>query len=242
MSIKDRPAYELNQWLWRFLDILYPPSCGGCGAKGTRWCRACQQNTERIVPPLCPRCGQSQPIERLCTRCRRQPPQFSALRSWAVFKGPLRNAIHRLKYKRDISLGEVLSRHLSACLVKTDWRLDMIVPVPLGVARMAERGYNQASLLAKPLAGRAGLPYRVDILKKTRDTPSQVGLDFERRRANVAGTFEVVSTDVRDKTVLVVDDVATSGATLNACTQALLSAGARAVYAITLARTASQDW
>lgn len=118
----------------------------------------------------------------------------------------------------------------------------MIVPVPLGVARMAERGYNQASLLAKPLAGRTGLPYRVDILKKTRDTPSQVGLDFERRRANVAGTFEVVSTDVRDKTVLVVDDVATSGATLNACTQALLSAGARAVYAITLARTASQDW
>lgn len=242
MSIRGRPAYDVNQFLWRMLDYLYPPSCGGCGAKGSRWCRNCQQDTVRIVPPICPRCGRSQSNEVLCPRCRNHPPQFTALRSWAVFNGPLRNAIHRLKYKRDISLGAVLSRHLSTCLAKTDWKLDLVVPVPLGVARLAERGYNQASLLAKPLSRRAGIAYRTDILRKTRDTPSQVGLDFNQRRANVAGSFEVKSIDIQKMSVLVVDDVSTSGATLDACAQALLSGGAAAVYAITLARTAYPDW
>jgi competence protein ComFC len=153
----------------------------------------------------------------------------------------LRNAIHRLKYRRDIALGESLSHHLFTCLAKAEWKLDLVVPVPLGVARLAERGYNQASLLARPLAQRVGLYYRTDALRKMRDTPSQVGLTFDERQVNVAGSFEATPKYIVGKTVLVVDDVSTSGATLNACAEALLSSGAAAVYAITLARTVYHD-
>jgi ComF family protein len=181
-------------------------------------------------------CGQPQLNDRLCRKCRQSPPHYTALRSWAVFDGPVRNALHRLKYKRDIALGEVLSHHLLEVYYPLGWQVDLVVPVPLGVARQAERGYNQSALLAKPLALGCGLPYHPQAIRKTRDTPSQVGLSVDQRWNNVAGSFETLPTYVQGKRVLVVDDVATSGATLNACAQALAAGGALQVYALTLAR------
>lgn len=236
MSAGGRSKYYIYKWFWSSLDLLYPPRCGGCDAKGARWCKGCQRNAIRVVPPLCPRCGKSQSRNILCNECRNTPPQFIALRSWAVFNGPVRHAIHRLKYRRDIALGEVLSRHMITCLEKTNWEIDLVIPVPLGVARLAERGYNQASLLAKPLALGVGLHYQSAALRKTCDTPSQVGLSLEQRMANVAGSFEAIPGIVAGKKVLVVDDVSTSGATLNACAAALLACGSESVYTITLAR------
>lgn len=236
MTGRSRTAYRLYQLTWISLDWLFPPRCGGCGRSGSRWCLDCQQTTQRVLPPICPRCGQPQFRDGLCKKCRQATPQYRALRSWGVFAGPLRNALHRLKYRRDIALGEALARHLIEMLEALNWTIDQVVPVPLGLARQAERGYNQAALLAKPLALGCHLDYNPGSLLKIRNTPSQVGLSFEQRWVNVAGSFEAISKQVAGKSLLVIDDVVTSGATINACAEALLAAGASQVYALTLAR------
>lgn len=236
VSIAGRPAYRLYQWLWTGLDWLLPPRCGGCGKLGTRWCASCQAETAIIFPPICDRCGRPQSFEGICSRCKDYPPNYSILRSWAYFSGPLRNSIHRLKYKRDIALGDVLARPLITLLQNTGWCMDMIVPVPISLTRKAARGYNQAALLARPIALGVGLKYHPKGIMKTRETRSQVGLTLEERRVNVHGAFKSDPRVVAGKRILVVDDVITSGATLNACAQALRNEGAVEVYCLTLAR------
>jgi ComF family protein len=173
----------------------------------------------------------------LCRACRETPPRFAALRSWAIYGGPVRQAIHGLKYKRNIALGEILSRRLITVLAQTAWGVNMVIPVPLGIARLAERGYNQASLLARPVALGLGIPFCPQGLSRARETRSQVDLNSSERRVNVAGAFQARPGLIRGKSVLLVDDVATTGATLDACASALVAGGAASVYALTLART-----
>ena len=236
LKIWQRPAYQFYQWVWTGLDWLLPPRCGGCGKLGNRWCFDCQREIVTIDPPFCERCGDSQKANGICARCVAAPPGYTALRSWASFNGPLRNAIHRLKYGRDVALGEVLARPMINCLKQTGWKVDIVVPVPMSLSRRAERGYNQAALLARPIALSFGLEYRSRALRKTRETRSQVGLSLGERQANVRGAFEADRRVVSGKQILVVDDVTTSGATLNACARALRVAGAREIYCLTLAR------
>ena len=230
------PVYRIYQLAWTALDWLYPPACGGCGQPGARWCPTCQNTIHLLHPPLCPHCGQSLINDQPCYGCPPGGYHFQALRAYAEFNGPLRSAVHRLKYKGDLPLGEVLARPLAGLLHSLGWEVELVVPVPLGVARAQERGYNQAALLAFPLAMACGLPYRPKALRKTRQTRTQVGLSRTARRENVAGAFQADSHTVLGRSILVVDDVATSGATLDACAAALLGAGASAVYALTLAR------
>ncbi len=172
----------------------------------------------------------------LCHACSATRPAFNALRSWGAYSGPLQNAIRRLKYRRDIAMGEALSRPMVACLGEQGWQVDLVVPVPLGVARQAERGYNQAALLAKPIALACHLEYNPRAVKRIRETRSQVGLTHDERWENVKASFAALPKFVDGKRVLIVDDVATSGATLNACDAALRAAGAVDAYALTLAR------
>ena len=189
-----------------------------------------------IQPPLCQRCGHKLSSRATCNHCAGLQLSFSGLRSWAYFDGPLRNAIHRLKYKGDISLGEILSRPMSHLLQETNWKVDLVTAVPLGVARQAERGYNQATLLARPLALAVGFPFRPAALNKVRDTHSQVGLNAEERKQNVKDAFMAKQALVGGLCVVVVDDVTTTGATIDACAKALLAAGARQVFGLTLAQ------
>jgi ComF family protein len=156
-----------------------------------------------------------------------------------VFGGPLRAALHRLKYQRDIALGEALALPLISLFQGLNWPVDCVTATPIGVARRAERGYNQASLLALPLALAGGIPYLSKALVKTRETRSQVGLNRAERRENLSGAFRAETKIVRGKSVLVVDDVITSGATMQACALALLDAGATRVFGLTLARAVS---
>ena len=236
MSGPTRSVYLFYKLIWAGLDLVYPPYCGGCGGKGSRWCVGCQESVRLIQPPLCGRCGRRLNTSDLCIPCRRSDPPFTAVRSWADFHGPLRQAIHRLKYRRDISLGESLSRPLTGYLKSLAWEIDVIIPVPLGVARQKERGYNQAALIARPVALGTGRSYRPKALSRVRETKSQVGLSIEERRKNVGGAFKAERQRVVDKNVLLIDDVLTTGSTMEACAAALIEAGAAKVYGLTLAR------
>jgi ComF family protein len=230
-----RPAYRLYRLAWTSLDWVYPPRCGGCGSRGSRFCNQCLQETQVISPPICTVCGCSLASPGICWNCRTNPPEFTALRSWAYFSGPLRDALHRLKYKRDVALGDALAQPLIRLLAATDWVIDLITAVPAGVNRQAERGYNQAALLARPIALSRGVPLRLGVLKKLRETRSQVGLSVQERLRNVKNAFQADTGSVQGKRILLVDDVATSGATVAACTRALCQAGARQVFVLTLA-------
>jgi competence protein ComFC len=229
-----RLGYWLYQAYWSTLDWVFPPKCWGCGKTGTRWCIHCDTNAQKITTPVCPVCGQLS--SDICQRCQRAMPRYTALRSWAVFEGSVRNAVHQLKYHRNIGLGEMMARPLVDLIRNLKWSIDWITPVPLGLARLAERGYNQSSLLARPISMALGIPYRPRILNRTRKTRSQVGLTIEERRLNVAGAFVALSDWTVGRSVLVIDDVTNSGSTLEACADALFGAGARQVYGLTLAR------
>ena len=229
-------AYRLYQWAWQALDWLYPPHCGGCGQVGVRWCAACAEKTIETQAPICPICGNINADDQPCPRCKDKVPFYTALRAYTVFTGPIREAIHQLKYGGDIGLGEALSRPMIASLGKLNWPLNIITSVPLGLARLEERGYNQATLLARPIALYYKIPFSVRALTRIHETRSQVGLSAAERVINMDGAFRADQKIIAGKVVLVVDDVATSGATLNACAKALLDEGAVAVYGFSLAR------
>ena len=235
-----RPAYRFYHLAWAGLDLLYPPQCGGCSKPGARWCSKCQRDSPLVGLPLCDCCGVHWAAGRLCLDCQTERPAFDAVRSWGYFEGVLRHAIHQLKYYGDLALGEALARPMIDLYSGLPWNVDLVVPVPLGVARRAERGYNQASLLAWPIALSCGLAYRPKALRRWRDTPSQVGLDMLERRKNLIDAFQARPDLVDGKAVMLVDDVTTTGATMQACALALRKAGASRIYGLTLARTAYQ--
>jgi len=233
-------SYPLYRLAWSGLDWLFPPRCGGCGKAGSRWCEECQGKVPLLAGALCEKCGQSLPQAGLCRSCRSVPPPFRALRAWAAFDFPVRQALHRLKYRRDMGLGDALAVPLAEFTRSLSWPLDMIAPVPLGQKRRQERGYNQVDLIARPLALALGLNYRPGALKRQRETVSQVGLSASERRENMQNAFIANASVVRGKIILVVDDVSTTGSTLSSCSNALLQAGAAEVYALTVARALSQ--
>jgi ComF family protein len=172
----------------------------------------------------------------LCADCSRERPHFSALRSWTIFDGPVRQALHRLKYRRDVGLGEALTPQLAEALTCLHWPIELVVPVPLGRKRRAERGYNQVSLIARPLSMAMRLDYASNALIRSQETRSQVGLTRPQRQDNVRNAFRAIPERVGGRTVLLVDDVATTGSTLSSCAQALKEAGARDVFAFTVSR------
>jgi len=229
-------TYWLNQLVWGGLDWLFPPVCGGCNRVGYRWCPDCQKQVQKVPEPVCWNCGL--PVSRpgQCKGCIESLPPFKMMRSWLVFEGPIRHALHTLKYRRNLSLGDALAQHLSEYVGTLGWPVDLVIPVPLGKERMKERGYNQIGLVALPLAVAKHWRYAPQAIARLRETRSQVGLTIAERKANVSGAFQADPGQVHGKTTLLMDDVATTGATLSACAFALLDAGAESVYALTLAR------
>jgi ComF family protein len=189
-----------------------------------------------VSPPICVICEQSIQLEGQCNRCIQNPPHIRAIRSWDEFKGPIRNALHNLKYRRNIGLGISLAKNLIELVRGFPWQIDIISPVPLRKNREKERGYNQADLLAKPLAFELQLPYNPRILQRQRETQSQVELSLAERRKNLKDAFKADPKTIKDINILVVDDVTTSGSTLEACATAFLEAGAKTVYGVTVAR------
>jgi len=235
--MSGRLGFKFAHFLWIALDLLFPPLCAGCGAANTRWCIDCYRNCQHIHPPICAVCGHPGEFNNLCPECKQTLPVFKELRSFMVYRDEIRNAIHRLKYNNDMALGEVFSKYLVQLYRKQGWQVDMVIPVPLSRERIKQRGYNQSALLARPVAVNLNLVYSGKVLYRERDTRSQVGLSADERRSNVWGAFRADERQVRDRSILLVDDVTTTGSTMNACAHALMQAGAQDVYCITLARS-----
>ncbi|NWG05685.1 MAG: ComF family protein [Chloroflexi bacterium] len=161
------------------------------------------------------------------------------MRSWAVFDSPIQNALHTLKYRRNMGLGDALAVNMTEFVRSLNWSVDLVIPSPLGKKRLQERGYNQVDLVARPLAYELGLEYAPQALWKTRETRSQVGLSISQRSENVRNVYQADPAKVKRKSILLMDDVATTGSTISSGTEALLSAGAGNVYALTIARALS---
>jgi ComF family protein len=217
-----------RQKIWGLVsDLLYPPRCGGCDRRDTLFCDDCR---EQIVPP------------------KKGPHGVRGARSLICageFNGPLRTALHNFKYESDRRLSAPLAGLLyDALQASIAWKSltaspPSLVPVPLHPEKEKARGYNQSLLLAKELAATTG--WRLDqSLKRTRQTESQVGLNMEKRRENVKGAFQWQAEDM-PSSVLLIDDVCTTGSTLSECVIALTEAGAGRVYVATVARAADNN-
>jgi ComF family protein len=161
------------------------------------------------------------------------------MRSWAVFDSPVQNALHTIKYGGNIGLGDMIALQMTDYFHLLQWPVQAIIPVPLGKNRLKERGYNQTALVARPLAHEVGMDYIPQALRKTRETRSQVGLTASQRQENVHNAYQADPEIVKRRSILLMDDVATTGSTISACTESLLSAGAQDVYVLTIARALS---
>lgn len=221
------------------LDLLFPHACAACGRYGHRICPACAQAVIPVPAAICEHCGRVQPMRTArCGFCLETSP-LRQVRAAGLHVEPLRHFIHLLKYEERPDLAPDLARYLAANLAGPEWtgiwpQLDAIAPVPLHAARRAQRGYDQAELLARGLAGRTRIPLRLDLAARTRETRAQVGLNAAQRQANMQGAFSATSA-CTGLHVLLIDDVYTTGATMAACAQALLDAGAAWVCGLTLA-------
>ena len=219
------------------LNLLFPQRCIGCGKEGDLICSSCHSSLPRVMPPLCPRCGRPQPSGILCSSCVSWRAEIDGIRSPFRFDGVMRQAIHQLKYRNLRTLAAPLAQLLEDYLSTNPIPGEVLVPVPLHRKRLRERGYNQSSLLARELGKLTSLPVENEYLIRQRHAPPQARtLTVKERQSNVADAFVSCDQRLKDKQVLLIDDVSTSGATLDACAGALKAAGVTSVWGLVLAR------
>ena len=189
------------------------------------------------MPPFCPRCGRPQASGIVCPGCWQRPTEIDGIRSPFRFDEVIRKAIHELKYRNLRAIAPRLAELLADYLDESPLPREVLVGVPLHPRRLRERGYNQSSLLAKELGKRIGLPVIEDCLIRVKQAQPQVkAVDVEERRRNVADAFVCRDERVKGKRIVLIDDVCTSGATLESCAAALKRKGATSVWGLTLAR------
>jgi competence protein ComFC len=228
---------QLNQLKGRVADFLFPPHCLGCGKEGDFLCIPCRRALPRLLPPLCPRCSRPLIQEDRCPICQRWRLEINGIRSPLLFQGVVRQAIHQLKYNNFKVLASPLAQLLAEYVETRPLPVEVIVPVPLHPRRLRERGYNQSALLARELGRLISLPVVEDSLFRLKDTPAQArASNAEIRRSNVVGVFACRDEKLKGKQVLLIDDVCTTGATLDSCAITLNRAGASSVWGLALAR------
>ncbi len=242
------PAVDPSGWLRRLglniLEFFLPRLCLFCGAAvgeeaPAALCPGCEAQLERVQSPLCTCCGlvfaARDGGDRLCGACQTDPPPFARARAAALYEGPAAAAIKRLKFNRQMAYLPLLQSWLKLCpwgdLVR---EADLVAPVPLHPRRLRARGFNQAWLLARAFPE---TPAARGLLRRVRHTVPQVGLNPQERRDNVKGAFAVTDASLaKGRSVLLVDDLYTTGATVRECARVLRRAGASRVEVLTVAR------
>jgi len=222
------------------MDAMFPIECAGCGNSGGLICGKCSNDLPVLSRPYCEICSTPGNFSR-CQTCAESTRWFDGVRSPYRYAGAIRQAILALKYggiKAGASqLGDLLGDYLLAYPIPGD----VVVPVPMHDSRLKERGYNQSDLLARRVAHRCQLRYEPKALVRTRSTDPQAGIaDQNQRTINVAGSVtKAPGLDVTDMKIVLIDDVATTGSTLEECARTLKQAGAESVWCLTLARSST---
>jgi ComF family protein len=235
----EMPGHLLQKVNQVILDLIFPPHCVNCKSANSWFCQNCLSRVSFIGPNICQRCGAPASSTRstTCTYCQKQPLHaIDGIRAVSIFEdSPIRPAIHVLKYQNHQAVAAILAGLLADAYRRYALAVDLIVPVPLHAARLKERGYNQSELLAGQLSQLVQLPVDAAALQRIKRTEAQVGLGANERQKNVAGAFAAKKSIV-DQKILLIDDVCTTGSTLDACATALKAAGAASVWGLTLAR------
>ncbi|GAB6179388.1 ComF family protein [Desulfotomaculum defluvii] len=231
------------------LNLIFPepPGCKLCGAKGNHsLCPDCERWLASWASiPKCRICGRpSLWSQAQCLECQQNRPPFVLARAVGPYEGSLREAIHSLKYKGRKTLVPMLGQLLLAVVLQQPemQKIDAVIPVPMSRRRMRQRGFNQAALLAQEVAQGLQKPLLLSALTKPVETLPQTGLNKTQRQENLKGAFRVQEPlQIKDKNLLIVDDVFTTGSTVAAVTQTLHSQGAGKLYVITLANGSQHD-
>lgn len=227
-------------------DVIFPPRCLLCGEilkRNSPLCEKCMQGIHFISSPLCVRCGIPFPADggsdHVCGDCLTGEKPYAIARSMATYDGAMLDAIHKFKYRGKTGIGLTLG-NIMADFASGIWDMtafDLIIPAPLHIRRLRERGFNQAVILSRPLSRRFKIPLDFDSLKRVKPTSPQVGLSKKERSANVRGAFSVINPgQIEGKKILLIDDVYTTGSTLIECSRVLIEAGASAAAIFTAAR------
>ena len=225
-----------------FTSIIFPPNikCIVCGDDldgdyKYNICDRCIKQLPFITSNVCRKCGA--PINdmgKVCMNCKNAGHTFTSNISIFMYSEPMNRFVRELKFHNKKYLANTLGAFIVTKVIESGKKYDIVIPVPLHENKLKERGYNQSELLCDGLKA-LGYNVRTDILIKKKDTPQQVGLEREQRLKNLKGVFKVLHRkDVSGKVVLLVDDVITTGTTLDECAQSLINAGASKVYCITL--------
>jgi ComF family protein len=218
--------------LVRALDVVFPPRCAGCGAATWPFCDRCRRGLIVLSPPWCERCG-APSADGDRSRCEDCPPgAVTVARAPFAFEGPARASVHQLKYRGVRGVGRTLGAAMASC---SPPGADVVTWVPLTRRRKAERGFDQAKVLARAVARESGLPVR-GLLRRVVATGPQAKRDAVARRAAMLGSFVVRHRAAVPSHVLLVDDVLTTGATAAACAEALRDGGAQTVSLLVAAR------
>ena len=228
---------RLGQLVELAVDSFFPKQCVSCGKVGSFLCLSCKEKLPRLLSPLCPKCGRPQASGIVCPSCRQRRTEIDGIRSPYRFDEVIRKAIHQLKYQNLKAISSCLAELLADYLGSSPLPCEVLVPVPLHQRRLKERGYNQSSLLSRELGKLTNLPVIENCLIRIKEAQPQVkAASMEERRENVVGAFMCRDEKVSGKQVILIDDVCTSGATLESCAVALKSKGAISVWGLTIAR------
>ena len=241
MSIKNRAASAVKAVLSATVAAWLPRDCLLCGAASNgaashhaALCADCHDHLPRLTTQHCPQCALPTPGAAVCGACMKHAPSFDATTALWHYDFPIDRMIQSIKYSHRLASADFFGAEL-AMLPRTATVADFILPVPLSAQRLKQRGFNQSVEIARPLARQLGIPLELKHIRRQRDTTPQATLPWKERAKNIRHAFEC-HIDLTGKTVLVVDDVMTTGATLNELARTLKAYGAVRVENYVLAR------